>query len=77
MIEWSKRLVLVFAFVFGGRVWGAVNLEGTDAELPAGMTLKWDQASVTKLNSKRAQISLDGLWRFMPATEGTLEPPKA
>ena len=28
------------------------------------------------MNAKRAQVSLDGIWRFIPAAEGTAEPPK-
>lgn len=47
-----------------------------DAELPAGLSLNWDKPSITTLNSKRAQMPLDGIWQFMPAAEGTAEPPK-
>ena len=50
--------------------------QAADAELPAGMSLKWDNASLTALNSKRSQVSLDGIWQFIPADEGSAEPPK-
>ena len=44
--------------------------------LPAGVALDWDKTSVKTVNAKRAQISLDGIWRFIPAAEGAAEPPK-
>ncbi len=48
----------------------------TDAVLSAGTSLNWDKTSVTTVNAKRAQVSLAGLWRFMPAAEGAAEPAK-
>ena len=48
-----------------------------DAVLPAGLSLNWDKASIVTVNAKRAQMSLDGIWRFIPATEGAAEPAKA
>jgi beta-galactosidase len=50
--------------------------ESADAHLPAGVELNWDKARIIPLNSKRAEVALDGIWRFMPATEGLAEPPK-
>ena len=47
-----------------------------DAVLPAGISLDWDKASVKTVNTKRAQVSLDGIWRFIPAAEAATEPPK-
>ena len=47
-----------------------------DAVLPAGLSLNWDKASISTVNGKRAQVSLDGIWRFIPATEGAAEPAK-
>src|SRR5579872_5574975 len=47
------------------------------AELPSGLNLNWDKTSTVVLNAKRAQMSLAGLWHFMPAPEGTAEPAKA
>jgi hypothetical protein len=47
-----------------------------DAELPSGMTLNWDKTSIVTVNAKRAQVSLAGIWRIIPAAEGTAEPPK-
>jgi beta-galactosidase len=41
-----------------------------DSALPAGIELNWDRATVKSLNAKRAQVSLDGIWRFTPAAEG-------
>lgn len=34
------------------------------------------QTSVTTINAKRSRVSLNGTWRFMPATEGSVEPAK-
>lgn len=48
-----------------------------DAMLPAGTSLDWDKATVVKTNDKRSQISLNGIWRFIPATEGRDVPDKA
>jgi hypothetical protein len=47
-----------------------------DAVLPAGTVLGWDKASIQTINSKRAQVSLNGIWRFTPAAEGAADPPK-
>ena len=47
-----------------------------DAGLPAGVTLNWEQTSVVTVNAKRAQVSLTGLWRFIPAADGAAAPPK-
>lgn len=47
-----------------------------DAVLPSGFRLDWDKTSVTPLNAKRARMSLDGIWRFIPAAEGAAEPAK-
>jgi beta-galactosidase len=47
-----------------------------DAELPAGVALDWDKTDIVMMNAKRAQVSLDGIWRFIPAAEGTAEPRK-
>jgi len=46
-----------------------------DAVLPAGFELGWDNMSVETINAKRAQVSLDGIWRFIPAVEA-VDPPK-
>src|SRR5208283_1335858 len=51
--------------------------QSADAMLPDGITLNWDKTSVTTVNAKRAQVSLDGIWRFIPAVEGSAEPPQA
>jgi beta-galactosidase len=47
-----------------------------DAELPSGIMLNWDKTSIVTVNAKRVQVSLAGIWRFIPAAEGTAEPPK-
>jgi beta-galactosidase len=47
-----------------------------DATLPAGMSLNWDNIRVETINRKRAQVSLDGVWRFIPAPDGAVEPPR-
>ena len=53
-----------------------VHSQTGDAVLPAGIALNWDKAKVKAVNAKCAEVSLDGIWRFTPATEGTAEPPK-
>lgn len=55
------------------RMVAATQLE--DAVLPAGLALGWDKASVETVNARRAQVSLDGIWRFTPAAEGLEDPP--
>jgi beta-galactosidase len=47
-----------------------------DAELPASTSLNWEKTSVTTVNAKRAEVSLNGIWHFIPAVEGSAEPPK-
>jgi beta-galactosidase len=47
-----------------------------DAELPAGVTLNWDKTKIEEVTAKRSQISLAGIWRFIPAAEKGSEPPK-
>ena len=54
----------------------AATTQLADAELPTGLTLNWDKTSITTVNAKRAQVSLDGIWHFIPAAEGAAEPPK-
>ena len=80
--------MLAFLWVAGGSAWAQGNPERTvtaqpaaptalaDAVLPAGVTLGWDKTSLTAVNAKRAQVSLDGIWRFIPAAEGMAGPPK-
>jgi beta-galactosidase len=38
-----------------------------DAPLPSGVTLDWGKETVTAESPARARISLNGLWRFLPA----------
>jgi beta-galactosidase len=47
-----------------------------DAVLPDGISLDWDKLSIKTVNAKRAQVSLDGIWRFTPAVEAETDPPK-
>jgi len=54
----------------------AATAQLADAQLPAGMALNWDKTSIVTVNAKRAQVSLAGIWHFIPAAEGTAEPPK-
>ena len=37
--------------------------------LPPGIALDWDKTSIETVNARRAQISLDGNWRFVPGKE--------
>ena len=50
--------------------------ELADAKLPDGMSLNWDRPKIEVVNPKRSRMSLDGIWRFIPATEGAAEPAK-
>jgi beta-galactosidase len=50
--------------------------QSADAVLPTGTSLNWDNAKVVTVNDKRALVSLNGIWRFIPATEGAAEPAK-
>lgn len=54
----------------------AATTQVADAELPAGMALDWDKANVVAVNAKRVQVSLNGVWRFIPAVKEAAEPPK-
>ncbi|HLX61180.1 MAG TPA: glycoside hydrolase family 2 TIM barrel-domain containing protein [Planctomycetota bacterium] len=47
-----------------------------DAVLLAGTSLDWDKTKVVTENAKRAHVALDGIWRFIPATEGSDVPAK-
>ena len=47
-----------------------------DAVLPTGAKLDWEKTSVKTVNARRAQVSLDGVWRFIPAAEAAADPPK-
>jgi len=49
----------------------ATNPPPAGAKQPAAVSLNWEKADVVTVNPKRAQVSLNGTWRFMPATEGT------
>ena len=58
----------------------AMTTQLADARLPVGMDLNWEKlnyvAGGVTANAKRSQVSLDGIWRFIPAVEGAAEPPK-
>ena len=45
----------------------AAQTQLADAVLPSGISLGWDKTQVMSLNPKRAQVSLDGVWRLSPA----------
>lgn len=75
-------LPLIPAFLCLGISAGGAGVPATnaaplaDAVLPAGVSLNWDKTGIVTVNSKRTQMSIDGIWRFMPAGEGALEPPR-
>ena len=54
----------------------AQQTQPADAVMPAGRSLNWDQGKEEIINPKRTQLSLDGIWRFMPAVKGVKQPPK-
>ena len=50
----------------------------TDAKLPDTVKLGWGEEPVTTISPTRATISLNGLWRFLPAEdEATRRDPQA
>ncbi|MGA3267404.1 MAG: beta-galactosidase [Verrucomicrobiota bacterium] len=83
----NAKLPLILAFLClcaaGGRAAAQVpqgnssnpgSNQVADAVLPAGVTLDWDKTNITAVNAKRVQISLGGVWRFMPAAGGAAAP---
>jgi beta-galactosidase len=73
----KSRLILALLCVVGGIASAEVNQSQlADAVLPAGTNLNWDKTKVVAVNAKRAQVALDGVWRFIPATEGSDVPAK-
>lgn len=78
LLNVKLRLILA-CLCFSGVVsqaW-AQQTQPADTVLPTGMSLNWDGLKVETVNAKRSQASLDGIWRFIPATEGVSEPPQA
>ncbi len=47
-----------------------------DAVLPAGVSPDWDKTRIETVNGRRSQVSLNGIWQFVPAAEGAANPPK-
>jgi beta-galactosidase len=74
--RFSLPLVLVSFFLGAVTARLAAATESADATLPTGMSLNWEAPSIVGVNAKRAQMPLDGIWQFIPATEGATEPPK-
>ena len=62
-------------FIACGRVI-AQQTQPANAVMPAGISLNWEQIKEETINPKRTQVSLDGIWCFMPAVEGVMQPPK-
>jgi beta-galactosidase len=56
---------------------GAGGLNQSGNQESQAVSLNWDKTSIVTVNAKRAQMSLAGTWRFIPATDGTAEPPEA
>jgi beta-galactosidase len=53
----------------------AVSTHLADAMLPEGIELGWDKTNIETINAKREQISLGGIWLFIPVADAA-EPPK-
>ncbi|HEX8834282.1 MAG TPA: hypothetical protein VF719_08775, partial [Abditibacteriaceae bacterium] len=47
-----------------------------DATLPANQTLAWGSETVTQSSPTRGQLSLNGLWRFIPAEGAAARDPQ-
>jgi beta-galactosidase len=54
----------------------AETADNTDAQLPPGVNLNWDNARVAAVNAERARVNLSGIWHFTPAAEGMSQAPK-
>ncbi|MHB1033739.1 MAG: sugar-binding domain-containing protein [Pirellulales bacterium] len=54
----------------------AAPTQPADAVLPGAVALNWDKTNVQIVNASRAQVSLNGVWRFVPATDAAASPPK-
>jgi beta-galactosidase len=73
------KVPLIFSFVCFSLACGPATAQQThpaDAALSVGKSLNWDQSKEEIINSKRTQVTLDGIWRFMPATKGEMQPSK-
>jgi len=73
----GSAMFLAFLCMRAGGAWAqAATTPLADAVLPAGVRLNWEYTSIATVNEKRAQVALDGIWRFIPAAEGATEPPR-
>jgi beta-galactosidase len=76
-------LILTLLCIAGGFTFAQVNVpprapstQPADAVLPPGTSLDWDKPKVVTVNDRRARAPLDGVWRFIPATQGRDAPDK-
>ena len=74
-LKFSLILAYLCLYIAGGRV-TAQQTQPANAMLPTGISLNWEQINKKTINPKRTQVSLDGIWQFMPADEGVMEPPQ-
>jgi hypothetical protein len=56
---------------------GVAQVPLINAELPKDQSLTWGEEPVENLGAKRAQILLNGLWRFVPAVGETATNPQS
>ena len=73
------KFLLILAYLclyIGGEQVMAQQTKPANAILPTGISLDWKQINEETINPKRTQVSLDGIWQFMPAEEGVMEPPQ-
>jgi beta-galactosidase len=68
-------LLLVAASVFSPLKMHA-QTPTADAALPANQALNWGTETVTQTSPTRGQMSLNGLWRFIPAEGDAARDPK-
>lgn len=73
------KVLLIFSylcfFIACGRA-TAQQTQPANAVMPAGISLNWEHIKEETINSKRTKMSLDGIWRFIPAVKGVMQPPK-
>ena len=74
-LKFPLILAYLCLYIGGGPVM-AQQTKPANAILPTGISLNWEQINEETINPKRTQVSLDGIWQFMPAVKGVMEPPQ-
>ncbi len=51
--------------------------EGIDSRVPSGQSVTWGQEPIEELGPRRAEVCLNGLWRFQPALGPAVATPQS